>query len=283
MKEVVDIAKALGDESRMRILLCLKDSNLCLCHVVEILGLSSATVSKHMSQLESAGLVVSRPEGKWKYFRWAGAEASVCVAQALEWVSRHAGACAVRRDDEARRAVVLSRSQAPCPVEARHRVLFLCTGNSCRSQMAEGLLRALAGDRFEVYSAGLDPQPVAELAIRVMREIGIDISGQHPKSVLDFMGKVHVGTLITVCGQAESLCPVFPGVSMRLHWPVPDPAATRGGEAVRHEAFRAARDDLLFKISSWLLDQGVKARPVPQFQPRLTRGRHGVSTKGGLL
>jgi arsenate reductase len=123
--------------------------------------------------------------------------------------------------------------------------------------MAEGLLRALAGDRFEVHSAGLDPQPVAELAVRVMHELGVDISGQRPKSVLDFLGRLHIGTLITVCDRAEALCPVFPGNGIRLHWPTPDPAEARGSEEERLEAFRATRDELLFKISSWLMDQGV--------------------------
>ena len=258
MKEIIDIASALGDESRMRILLCLKDSTLCLCHLTEILGLAGSTVSKHLSLLESAGLVESRQDGKWKYYRWFEGGEGTCAAEALAWVRRHAEPGGQAKDDAAKRAVVLARLNAPCPQEARARVMFLCTGNSCRSQMAEALLRAMAGHHFEVYSAGLDPTPIAEMTRQVMREIGIDIEGQRPKSVLDFLGREHFGHLITVCDRADALCPIFPGVSNRLHWPVNDPAEVEGTEDERLAAFRQARDELMFKISAWLMDQGIR-------------------------
>lgn len=257
MKEIIDIANTLGDESRMRILLCLKDSTLCLCHLTEILGLAGSTVSKHLGMLESAGLIVSQQDGKWKYYRWGEGDSGTCVAEALAWVRRHAEPVGVAKDDAAKRAVVLERLKVPCPPEARARVMFLCTGNSCRSQMAEGLLRAMAGNRFEVYSAGLEPVPIAEMACRVMGEIGIDISGHRPKSVLDFLGREHFGYLITVCDRADALCPIFPGVSTRLHWPMKDPAQATGTEEQRLDAFRQTRDALMFKISSWLMDQGI--------------------------
>ncbi len=258
MKQIVEVASALGDESRLRILLCLKDSTLCLCHLTEILGLAGSTVSKHLSVLESAGLVESQSEGKWKYFRWAESGDGMCASEALAWVRRHAGADGQVKDDAAKRSIVLARLNAPCPPEARARVMFLCTGNSCRSQMAEGLLRAMAGHRFAVYSAGLEPRPIPEMARQVMREIGIDIDGQRPKSVLDFLGREHFGYLITVCDRADSLCPIFPGVSNRQHWPVKDPSDVEGTEEKRLAAFRETRDELMFKISTWLMDQGVQ-------------------------
>ena len=106
----------------------------------------------------------------------------------------------------------------------RQRVLFVCTGNSARSQMAEGLLRHEAGDRFEVFSAGTHPTQVRPEAIVVMREIGIDISPHRSKSVDEFAGQAF-DYVITVCDNANETCPVFPGRARRLHWPFEDPAA----------------------------------------------------------
>jgi arsenate reductase len=124
------------------------------------------------------------------------------------------------------------------------KVLFLCTGNSARSQMAEGLLRARAGDRFEVSSAGLEPAPVRPMAVAVMAEVGIDISGQRSKGVSEYLGHVHFGYIITVCDRAEADCPTFPGVSRRLHWPLDDPAAADGTGEERLAVFRRVRDEL---------------------------------------
>jgi arsenate reductase (thioredoxin) len=127
----------------------------------------------------------------------------------------------------------------------------MCTGNSARSQMAEGLLRHLAGDRYEVFSAGLEPEPVKPEAVAAMAEIGIDISAQRSKPLSDYLGTAHFGFLITVCDRAAQNCPTFPGMGTRLHWPVDDPAAVHGGDQVRMEAFRRARDELRVKIDAW--------------------------------
>jgi arsenate reductase (thioredoxin) len=122
------------------------------------------------------------------------------------------------------------------------RVLFLCTGNSARSQMAEGLLRHFADDHFEVYSAGLDPKPVNPYAIRAMSEIGLDISGHTSKTVMDYLSRVHIGTVITVCSNAEERCPIFPFTTQRLHWPFEDPAAFVGTDADTLTKFCEVRD-----------------------------------------
>jgi arsenate reductase len=127
---------------------------------------------------------------------------------------------------------------------AKAKVLFLCTGNSARSQMAEALLRVQAGDRFETYSAGLEPTEVNPLAIDAMDEIGIDISGQRAKSLTEYLGRRHFGYLITVCDYAAANCPMFPGVAARLHWSLVDPAAAEGTEEERLEVFRCVRDEL---------------------------------------
>jgi arsenate reductase len=124
------------------------------------------------------------------------------------------------------------------------RVLILCTANSARSQMGEGILRHLAGDSIEVVSAGTRPASVHPLAIEAMREVELDISGQRSKSVEEFQGQ-EFDAVITVCDQARDACPVFPGRGVRVHYNIPDPAAVQGSPDEQLEAFRRARD-LLF-------------------------------------
>jgi arsenate reductase len=131
------------------------------------------------------------------------------------------------------------------------RVLIVCTGNSARSQMAEGLMRHAAGDRFEVFSAGTRPSQVRPEAIAAMREIGIDISGQRSKPVDEFAGQ-HFDFLITVCDSANQACPVFPGGGRRLHWPFDDPAAVEGADEARRAAFRRVRDEIRDRIMLFL-------------------------------
>jgi arsenate reductase len=136
------------------------------------------------------------------------------------------------------------------------RVLFLCTGNSARSQMAEALLRHYAGDRFDVYSAGLEPKGMNPLTVRVMEEIGIPLTGQYSKDVREYMGKLHFGYLITVCANAEERCPTtFPGVSQRMHWAFDDPAAAEGTDEDQLTKFRAVRDQIDRRIHEWLMEQ----------------------------
>jgi len=127
------------------------------------------------------------------------------------------------------------------------RVLILCTGNSARSQMAEGLLRRDAGDAFEVFSAGVEPSFVRPHAIEVMRELGIDISGQRSKSVDEFLGR-EFDYVITVCDHANERCPVFPGTTKRIHWSFDDPAAATGDEASQLAIFRRLRDEIREKL-----------------------------------
>ena len=133
----------------------------------------------------------------------------------------------------------------------RKRVLILCTGNSARSQMAEGLLRHLGGARYDVFSAGTKPVGVNPLAIEVMREKGMDIAAQRSKSVAEFAGQPFA-TVITVCDNAAEQCPVFPEATKRLHWSLPDPAAVQGPAEEKLKAFRRVRDELERRISSFL-------------------------------
>ena len=131
-----------------------------------------------------------------------------------------------------------------------HNVLFLCTGNSARSQMAEGLLRDLAGDRFEVFSAGTIASFVRPQAIAVMNQIGIDVSGHRSKSADEFLDD-EFDYVITVCDHANQRCPVFAGPAKRLHWSIDDPVIS-GSENEQLAAFRRARDDLYQRIRGFI-------------------------------
>lgn len=133
----------------------------------------------------------------------------------------------------------------------RPTVLFLCTGNSCRSQMAEGFLRALGEGRFDAYSAGTKPTAVNPMAIQVMGEKGIDISRHRSKNAAEYVGQ-QFRYIITVCDHANEHCPIFPGECIRLHWSFPDPAAARGSDEDRLIVFRSVRDDIEARVLEFL-------------------------------
>ena len=138
------------------------------------------------------------------------------------------------------------------------KVLFLCTGNSARSQMAEAFLRKYGDDRFEAYSAGLEPKNINPYTVRVMDEVGFSLDGQYSKSLTVYLGKVHFGYVITVCDNADERCPTaFPGMGQRLHWGFEDPAAFTGQEEETLTKFREVRDQIEGRIRGWLSEQGV--------------------------
>jgi len=139
--------------------------------------------------------------------------------------------------------------------ENKTRVLFLCTHNSARSQMAEGLLRHLAGDRFEALSAGTEATHVRPLAIRAMGELGVDISGQESKT-LDRYLREPFDYVITVCDDANEACPFFPGAAERLHWSFEDPSKATGSEGERLEVFRGVRDRIRDRVQAELVNGG---------------------------
>jgi arsenate reductase len=131
-------------------------------------------------------------------------------------------------------------------------ILFLGNGNSARSQMAEAFLVKYGGDRFEVHSAGLEPRGIHPLTVQAMNEVGIDLNGQRSKDVMEYVGRKHFGYLITVCSHAETNCPrAFPGVSVRLHWDIKDPAAFEGSDEVKLAKFREIRDEIEQRIQAW--------------------------------
>ena len=143
------------------------------------------------------------------------------------------------------------------------RVLFLCTGNSARSQMAEGLLRSFGGGDFEAYSAGTDPKEIDPLAVEAMRETGIDIGGHQSKSLERFLGQPF-DYIITVCDRARDRCPTFPGDNERIHWGFEDPAAATGSRAERLAVFRRVRNEISERLRVWVTVQRKRLKEVGQ-------------------
>jgi arsenate reductase len=139
---------------------------------------------------------------------------------------------------------------------AKQNVLFLCTGNSARSQIAEAFLRHYGKEKFEVHSAGLEPKGINPYTVRVMGEVGIDISQQWSKSTEEYMGKMFFRYIITVCGHADENCPraLWAQSGTRLHWPFDDPAAVAGSDDEKLAKFREVRDQMAQKIKSWLAE-----------------------------
>jgi arsenate reductase (thioredoxin) len=138
------------------------------------------------------------------------------------------------------------------PATQPMRVLFLCTHNSSRSQMAEGLLRARGGAAYEVFSAGTQPRVVHPLAIKVMREIGIDISDHQAKSLEEFREQPPMDLVVTVCYEAAEACPYFPNARHQVHWGFPDPSRVEGSEEERLAAFRHIRDLIAARLNLFL-------------------------------
>jgi arsenate reductase len=139
------------------------------------------------------------------------------------------------------------------------RVLFLCTGNSARSQMAEALLRSLGGADFEVFSAGTDPKGLNPLAVEVMRETGIEISRHESKSLSRYFGQ-SFDYIITVCDRARDNCPTFPGDNERIHWGYDDPAAASGSREQQLAVFRRVRNEISERLRLWVAVQRRRLR-----------------------
>ena len=145
-------------------------------------------------------------------------------------------------------------------MDAPQRVIFVCTHNSARSQMAEGMLRAWGGEEYEVVSAGTEATRVRPEAIAVMAELGIDIGGQESKTLEPFIGQPF-SWLVTVCDQAKEACPTLPGVGQQAHWSIEDPSGVEGDERARLKAFRAARDALRERVEAFIRDTKLATAP----------------------
>lgn len=143
-------------------------------------------------------------------------------------------------------------------------ILFLCTGNSARSQMGEALLNKHAGNVFKAFSAGTEPKDaVFPPVVEVMKEVGIDISSNHPKGIEEHLGRVHFEKVIIVCADAEKNCPVIFGPAQRVFWPFDDPAAVEGSNEEVMEVSRRVRDEIDQRIREWLKEEeGIEASPL---------------------
>jgi arsenate reductase len=254
VRELLAVMKALADPNRLRIVAALDGRELCLCQIVELLGLATSTVSRHMSILEQARLVDARKDGRWTYFRLAqedarpeATEAAVLAIRALaedrlacEDAHRLKQILKINPEDLCRR---LNEGRSPVPMK---KILFLCTGNSCRSQMAEGWARHLKRDVIEPYSAGIETHGMNPYAVRVMAEAGVDLSGQRSKHVRE-LGGIEFDYVVTVCGHAHESCPVFPGKVRVVHRGFDDPprlAATAQTEEEKLGHYRRVRDEI---------------------------------------
>jgi arsenate reductase len=148
-------------------------------------------------------------------------------------------------------------------MERKPKVLFLCTGNSARSQMAEAFVRHYAGDWLEPHSAGLEPKGMNPRTVRVMKEAGIDVSDQRSKSVREYMGTTHFDYLVTVCQHAEENCPTtFLGFGNKLHWGFDDPAKFQGTEQATLAKFREVRDQIDTHVKAWLAELSETRQPA---------------------
>ncbi len=152
----------------------------------------------------------------------------------------------------------------------KHNILVLCTGNSCRSQMAEGFLRSFGCDHVTVFSAGVSPKNVEPMAVKVMKEVGIDISGHRSKSVGEFLGQ-KFDYLITVCDNAKNACPTFPGDYQKIHWDIPDPVGVVGTEEELLELYRKTRDQIKGHV-----DEFLKSLPEPACGANPPSGQKGI-------
>ena len=252
--------KALGHPHRLQIFVWLAsscqgddactpraDGTLpCTGDLASELDLPPSTLSHHLKELEVAGLITRRREGTTIR---CGIDPSTLDSLADFFAALSASNAANS----------VSRSNPPMSAEPPLpplRVLVLCTGNSCRSQMAEGLLRHRAAEQhisLEPHSAGLEPRPVHPLAIQVMSELGIDISGHTSKSLRDYLGKKVFATVIVVCAETEAACPrVFPFAASHEFWPFDDPATFDGSEADTLDEFRRIRDQIDASVQEWL-------------------------------
>jgi thioredoxin type arsenate reductase len=235
------ILKLLGHDLRWQLVNLLAKSDLRVQELVEGLAQPQNLVSYHLHKLLSGGVVREQrsiADGREIYY-------SLDLERVKDLLSATGAA--------------LHPGLAGAPLESGlftgpaqpQRVLFLCTHNSARSQMAEAILRARGGDQVEAHSAGTQPSRVHPLAIQAMREMGIDISDQRSKSLDEFLGQTF-DAIVTVCDRAREACPVFPGDPARIHWSIPDPLEAQGSEAEQLEAFRETAAQLDTRIHYFL-------------------------------
>ena len=244
ISEPPNFLKLLAHDLRWQLLTALAYSDRRVQELVQLLDRPQNLVSYHLGRLRQQELVSERrstADGRDVYYSLNLArmrQLYLASGQALH-PALNGAAMSLETLEEA-------------PVAEPMRVLFLCTHNSARSQMAEGILRAAGGDRVEVFSAGNEPSEVHPLAIEAMAAINVDISRQHSKHMGEFTGQ-HFDYIITVCDRVRESCPIFPGDPEQIHWSFPDPAAVMGTERQRYQAFVQTARELTTRIHYLLM------------------------------
>jgi len=254
MFEYLEIIRALGDRNRVRALMALRKQELCVCQLIELLGLAASTVSKHMSILKHARLVEDRKNGRWNYYKLTSSDASNKITNILNWTFETLERDPQILEDSSRLDEILEiHSMDSCKQSKdKLKILFLCTSNSCRSQMAEGWARHLKSNTIEAYSAGTENHGMNPNAVKVMAEAGIDISNQKSKQISD-LPDIVFDYVVTVCGEADKNCPVFPGKAIKIHHGFDDPpklALTAKSEEEAMNHYRRVRDEVKQFVSS---------------------------------
>jgi len=245
-------ARMVADPLRWRLLGELARSDRRVRELVTLAGQPQNLVSYHLGQLRASGLVRARRssfDGRDTYYHLDLARCAQSLAAA--GAALHPGL----RLDPAPPATPAGTGPGRCTV------LFLCTGNSARSQAAEAIARARSGGRVQAFSAGSDPKPLHPHAVRVMASRGVDLAGRRPKHLSVFAGQ-HFDYVITLCDRVREICPEFPGHPGYLHWSIPDPAAA-GGVQDTYPAFELMAAELETRIGFWLPAVGAAPAPAP--------------------
>ncbi len=249
MKAEVGLFKALAESTRLRLVTLLAaHGETCVCRLAAALGAPQFRISRHLGILRDRGVVEARREGVWMHYRLAvpRCKLEACLHDCLK-------ACLVDDADVRRDRQRLAASAGtgcpvggPAPAVPKACVLFLCTGNSCRSQMAEGWARAMWSDQLEAYSAGIETHGLNPNAVKAMAEAGVDISG-HRSKLVDDLKEVCFDLVVTVCGHAHESCPIFAGGTKVIHVGFDDPpklAESATGEPAKLDCYRRVRDQI---------------------------------------
>lgn len=257
--------KLLAHPERLRILDVLRREPECVCHLEALLDKPQPYVSQQLRTLRNADVIVDERRGHNIYYELRSDQVRSWLDQILGPAVEDPQLLQLKKTlpcqcptCDANLQVSYAQEFPPEEVEmSKAKMLFLCTGNSARSQMAEGFMRRYANDEFAVYSAGLQPRDINPLTIQVMGEVGIDVSMQKSTDIREYLGYVNFGYLITVCTQAEENCPTtfLNSGGTRLDWFFDDPAAVEGSDDDKLAKFREVRDQIDNQIKSWLAER----------------------------
>ncbi len=238
------LLKLLAHDLRWQLVVRLAHSDRRVQELVDLLKEPANLVSYHLKKLRDGQIISDRrsaADGRDVYY-----SLNLGLLRASFLASGAAIHPAMSEPDSTPQTEVPQTNPSPA------HILLLCTHNSARSQMAEGIMRSLGGSRVEVFSAGSEPQPIHPFALQAMAEIGIDISHQRPKHLDDFVGQTF-DYIITVCDRVREVCPVFPGDPEHIHWSFPDPAEPEDGGAAQYTAFKQTGLQLTTRISHLLI------------------------------